>query len=268
VIALDTTHQINCQALYTINAVNGNSAIGFASINLAIRTIAVWLQNRYIIIILVVLILGHWAVIYHGVLITAEWSPTESACVITHISNDAVAAVYIYSMAFDALVLALNGYKLLKTGLALKGATGADATSKLGRLIFTDGLIYFIIAFLSNLIATVFMILNLNQLMNVMFSVPAAVISTIVASRAVRRLSNFVKQNSTPTETQISRFGNTNHGRHRDGHAPSVGLASLGPTGVNSVGEVHVKMDKFTHTDERPGSESPDRESAKWKSVV
>jgi hypothetical protein len=66
--------------------------------------------------------------------------------VITHISNGAAAAIYIYSMAFDAIVLALNAYKLMRTGLVLKRVTGTETGSKLGRLIFTDGLIYFIIA--------------------------------------------------------------------------------------------------------------------------
>jgi hypothetical protein len=64
-------------------------------------------------------------------------------------------------------------------------------------------------SFLSNFIATVFIVLNLNQIMNSMFTVPAGVISTvstslseyvplmrrttwqIVACRAVRRLTNF-----------------------------------------------------------------------------
>ena len=64
-------------------------------------------------------------------------------------------------------------------------------------------------SFLSNFIATVFMVLNLNQIMSIIFNVPAIVISTvstslsgcvpltspstwqIAACRAVRRLTNF-----------------------------------------------------------------------------
>ena len=64
-------------------------------------------------------------------------------------------------------------------------------------------------SFLSNFVATVFLLLNLNQVMGVIFNVPAAVIATvstslseyvplprrstcqIVACRAVRRLTNF-----------------------------------------------------------------------------
>jgi len=269
VVAVDITHPINCQALFIFIRLTVNAAIGFASINLAIRTMVIWLQNRYITIILLVLILGHWSIIFNGVLITAEWSPTESACVITHMYNVSTAAIYIYSMAFDAFVLALNVYKLLSTGLLLKKATGTDAASKIGRLVFTDGLIYFIIAFLANLLAVVFMLLDLNLFMDIMFRVPAVVISTIVASRAVRRLSKFGKHNFALPETPISRSGNTSHGRHGDGHGATIGLApGLRTTSVNGAGEVHVKVDKFTHTDGSLGGESPDIESGKSKLIV
>lgn len=46
-------------------------------------------------------------------------------------------------------------------------------------------------SFLSNLLATVFLTLNLNPVMSIIFDVPAAIVSTIVASRAVRRLTEF-----------------------------------------------------------------------------
>jgi hypothetical protein len=54
------------------------------------------------------------------------------------------------------------------------------------RDVLTDG-----VSFLANLIATVFMLLNLNAVMSIIFNVPAAVSSTIVASRAVRRLADY-----------------------------------------------------------------------------
>lgn len=75
--------------------------------------------------------------------------------------------------------------------------------------MFLDAGTYFFDSFLANLLATVFMLLNLNQIMSVIFNVPAAVFSTvcsffiplkywsltlymeIVACRAVRRLMNF-----------------------------------------------------------------------------
>lgn len=94
----------------------------------------------------------------------AAWVP-EQGCVITQTDNKLLAITFIYSMAFDFLVLMLTAYKLLNP-------TGGR--SRLVELIFNDGLIYFVIAsvflyltptithipeymrsFLANLIATV-----------------------------------------------------------------------------------------------------------------
>ncbi|EEB86675.1 hypothetical protein MPER_16286, partial [Moniliophthora perniciosa FA553] len=90
-------------------------------------------------------------------------------------------------MCFDLIVFLLNAYKLFLR----RGNTNAMGESRLGKMIFGDGLIYFFIAFLANLIATVFMLLRLNPIMSVIFNVPAVIASTICATRAVRRLNNF-----------------------------------------------------------------------------
>ena len=193
------SREIDCQALYIFNQVFGNAAIGFASINLSLRTIALWSQSLYIIIPLVAFILGHWSLLLHGLLISAAWTP--AGCAITKTDNTILAATFIYSMCLDFLVLCLNAYKLLYW---------MDGYSRLAKLVFCDGLIFFIVAlvyyplylglasgdlcitrFLANLLATTFMLLNLNVVMSIMFNVPAAIASTIVASRAVIRLTEF-----------------------------------------------------------------------------
>ncbi|KAG1730802.1 uncharacterized protein EDB91DRAFT_1239011 [Suillus paluster] len=175
-VALDTPIEINCQALYAFNQLAGNAAVGLASINLSLRTIAIWSQNTSIVILLVLIIIGHWSLILQGVLLTATWLP-DVGCAITYSNTTILAATFIYSMCFDFC-----------------GTNGAP--TRLVRMLFSDGLIYFFIAFVSNLIATTMMVLNLNAIMSVIFNVPAAIASTIVASRVVRRLTNF--QSSGP----------------------------------------------------------------------
>ncbi|KAI6029629.1 hypothetical protein PISMIDRAFT_95634 [Pisolithus microcarpus 441] len=179
-ISLDVTEPVNCQALYTFNQVCGNAAIGLASVNLSLRTIAVWSQNRVIVCLLVAVMLGQWSFLLHGILLEAKW--LNGACVIASTNNQILAISFIYTMAFDFLVLCLAGWKL---------AYPAGGRSKLVKLIFGDGLIYFVIAFLSNLIATTFMLLNLNAVMSIIANVPAAIACTIAACRVVRRLANF-----------------------------------------------------------------------------
>ncbi|KAF8843884.1 hypothetical protein BDN67DRAFT_896047 [Paxillus ammoniavirescens] len=179
-IALNVRDEVNCQALYTFNQVFGNASIGLASINLSLRTMAVWSQNRYIVGFLIIVILGHWSFLLHGILLEAAW--IDNTCVITYTNNQILAISFIYSMVFDFTVLSLTGWKL---------AFPASGRSRLIKLVFGDGLIYFVIAFLSNLLATIFMLLNLNAVMSIIANVPAAIASTIVACRAVRRLTNF-----------------------------------------------------------------------------
>ncbi|KAF9225732.1 hypothetical protein BS17DRAFT_699505 [Gyrodon lividus] len=186
-ISLDTPIKVNCQALYIFNQLAGDAAVGLASINLSLRTIAIWSQNKWIIGTIVLIVLGHWSLILQGVLLTATWIPGVG-CAIVESNTTILAATFIYSMCFDFVVLCLTAYRLAWT----QRRTGVSGRhSNLVRMIFSDGLVYFIIAFLANLLATIFMILDLNAVMSVLFNVPAAIASTIVASRAVRRLYNF-----------------------------------------------------------------------------
>ncbi|KII86860.1 hypothetical protein PLICRDRAFT_43536 [Plicaturopsis crispa FD-325 SS-3] len=230
--ALDATNEINCQALYTFNQLAGNAAQGLASINLSIRTMAIWSGNTYIKAGLIVIILGHWSLILQGVLLTATWVD-GTGCVIVKTNTTVLAATFIYSMAFDGIVLTLNTFKLAMTGTSARGGG-----SRLGRMIFADGLIFFLIAFLANTIATVFMVLNLNSVMSVMFNVPAVVASTIVASRVVRRLTNFTQQAEV-----YSKSGTVSDGAGRTG-------ATRSTTGAGARPGVHVQMETFHHKED------------------
>ncbi|EDR02612.1 uncharacterized protein LACBIDRAFT_308272 [Laccaria bicolor S238N-H82] len=271
IISVDTTSKVDCQTLYTFNQIAGDAAIGLASINLSIRTMAIWSQNKYIIGLLVLIILGHWSLILQGRSVaTKPLSCFENfpltgmqlkvtwvdgvGCVLTQTNNTILAAIFIYSMCFDLIVLLLNTYKLL----GIHDKANLFGRSRLARMIFEDGLIFFFIAFLANLCATVSMLLNLNQIMTVMFNVPAIVASSvrhnpahyinyqcehsiqIVACRAVRRLTNF-----TNSGLEVySSAGVTGMAATRD-------LASLhfkSDGGVKSG--VHVQMETFTHKED------------------
>ncbi|KIY46445.1 hypothetical protein FISHEDRAFT_66463 [Fistulina hepatica ATCC 64428] len=171
--------EIDCTALYTFNQASysqytGDAALGLASVNLSIRTIAVWSQNRIITVALVIAILGQWSLILQGGRMKAEYT-SDDGCAITSSNNTILAATYIYTMCLDFTVLALMTWKLLGPKLYAQGFP----LPKLSTLLFRDGLIYFIYAFLSNLVAAVFMMLNLNEVMSVIFNVPAAVGSSV-----------------------------------------------------------------------------------------
>lgn len=227
-IALNVITEVNCQGLYTFNQCFGNAAIGLASINLSLRTMAVWSQRWYIVIPLIAVILGHWSLLLHGVLLKAVFIPGKG-CVIVSTDSNVLAATFIYSMIFDFTVLSLTGWKLY---------FGSGSRSRLVTLIFQDGLIYFAMAFLANLIATVFMLLDLNPVMSIIANVPAAVASTIVACRAVRRLTQYTFQGP-------EMFGSQSTGLAFRSGAATFLRPKLSKVTTMPAEGVHVQMETF-----------------------
>ncbi|KEP52193.1 putative transmembrane protein [Rhizoctonia solani 123E] len=180
----NTKTEINCQAMYTLAQFLGNVSIGTASNLLMFRAIAIWSRNTWVVVPLVLVALGHWSILLHGIIaVRATWNATVGVCVVTGTSNIFLRLLYNYTMAFDLLVLILS-----VAGLT-RGGNGRE--SGLWSLLFKDGIAYFTVAFVGNLIAAIFAILHLNAAMDIMFTVPAAVFSAIVAMRCVRRLSDW-----------------------------------------------------------------------------
>ena len=119
---------------------------------------AVWSQAWYIVAPLVCVILGQWALLLNGmfslrgplvmaltegddegILLNAAWAPGQG-CAITKTRNTILAATFIYTMCFDFAVLVLTAAKL-----GVMNTSRRDR-SKIVKLIFEDGLIYFMVA--------------------------------------------------------------------------------------------------------------------------
>ena len=110
-------------------------------------------------------------------------------------------------MSFDLIVLVLTTIALMKS----------PNRSSLWQLLFGQGLIYFLVAFIFNTIPAIFLVLNLNStyffnfsqpfmnngapstlmytyivMVDTMFTMPAVVASSIVACRSFISLANFL----------------------------------------------------------------------------
>jgi len=179
---LNVSSPVNCQALYTWNQFGGNTSMGAASTLLMLRTVAVWNKKLYIIIPLGLISAGQWGILLHGVTtVKAFADPTTGACVVAQVQGLFLNLVYLWTMFTDLIVLILTLVGLLIT----------PGRSQLWRLLLGDGILYFLVAFLANTIPAVSLLLNLNPVMNLMFSIPAIALSTSVACRSFVRLSEF-----------------------------------------------------------------------------
>ncbi|QRV76416.1 hypothetical protein RhiJN_04431 [Ceratobasidium sp. AG-Ba] len=209
-VATSITYKVDCQALYIIIQIFGNIAIGAASGLLMLRAIAIWSRSKYIIGGLAVIALGHWTILFINIVtVRSRWEPALNTCVVVGTTNKLLRMVYTYTMGFDFIVLVVSTVGLMRSG----GRQGSD----LWKLLFHDGIVYFVVAFLGNTVASVFALLHLNPPMDIMFSVPAATFSCIVACRAVRRLSEWANQ-----EVYISQSRSGSAGRKPEVPRPGV----------------------------------------------
>ncbi|KAJ7598061.1 hypothetical protein C8J56DRAFT_883359 [Mycena floridula] len=171
VFILDVKNEINCQAAYTALQVIGNTALGVASINLSIRTMAVWSYHRYVVGTLIILILGHFGIILRSVFNSKSTWVDGAGCVTSQVQSTIFAAMYIYTMVLDLIILVLTAYKL---GYQENGRY----RTAISTLLFRDGLFYFVVAFVGNLIAVVFSLVNLNPIMALIADIPATTFAT------------------------------------------------------------------------------------------
>jgi len=248
-IALDTTKPINCHALYAWIQFSCDAAAGLASIIFSLRTIAIWSRNKWIITLLVMVILGQWTLILRSViLLEATYIPGQT-CDVANENTTISAATFLYSTCFNLLVFLLSAYKLN----SIRG-NEPSTSSRLAEVMFTDGLIYFVLAIAFNAVAVAFTLLNWNTFMSVIFSVPAVVMSTISASRIVRRLGDHsFTDPEVYTDSELPSRPNL---VLRSTAAPTRVLTRSGSTKVaRNVGPTNicVRMETVTHTDDLNG---------------
>jgi hypothetical protein len=207
-IALNTTTEIDCQGLYTFNQFFGSAAIGTASTLLMFRTIAIWNKNLFVTIPLILVAVGHWAVLMYSVTsVKATFLPEAKACVLLSTGaqnhNLTLNLLYLYTMFVDLAVLIISTIGLLLT----------PGRSSLWKLLFKDGIVFFLTAFICNALAASVLLLNLNPAMNLMFSIPAACLTAGAAARSYIRLSNWSNQEvyvhgtSQPARTATRKAG-------------------------------------------------------------
>jgi len=243
-VASNITSEVNCQALYTFNQFAGNTAIGTASTLLMFRTIAIWSKNIYIVVPLCILSMGQWGILLHGIVtVNSTWNEAAMTCMVNSAQPAWINAIYVYTMSFDLIVLILS-----TTGLLL-----SPGRSNLWQLLFKDGIVFFLIAFCANLFPAVFSLMNLNSVMNIICSVPAATCSTIVACRSFVRLSEF-----TNKDVYIHTSMPYNGTKAVIGHTKSAHRKNVEPLGV------HITMDTYARHDietDRMSSPTYDLES-------
>lgn len=187
---------IDCQCMNSIIIFTTNAAIGCSTTNFMIRTWLIWKTSYLLRISLVLFSLGHW-----GLLIlfpvAARSTTISGVCMIHFIKPTYISAVVIYSMLYDLVLLVLTIIGLLRM----------PSTSTLWKTLVKQGVIYFILNFVANLILLVLNRLNLNPIMNDIFALPAACICTIASNQVVLSLLRLLpnhESSDSPSSVKVA----------------------------------------------------------------
>jgi len=217
---------VNCQALYIFNSLTGNLAILAASTSLMIRTIALWERKKYVMFPLICLALVHWGILWRGMfIIDAAWDPTAKACVVVKLDSKFLQATFFCTMAVDFTILVL-------TTVALYRFSYSGVRSDLWNLLFRDGLVYWLVTFSFNAVPAVLNVLQLNNAMNVIATVPAATVASIAACRLVIRLQDFRNRDVCIGDDCIGGSSKDGPGR---GSRISAPVFRRSPAGVSQI---------------------------------
>ncbi|KAJ7499138.1 hypothetical protein FB451DRAFT_1016392 [Mycena latifolia] len=136
-----------CHALFTFNSWAGNMAILCASTSLMLRTIALWERKKSVVIPLGLLSAAHWILLYRTMFVVkAVWDHDLHTCVVASTKSSLLNITFFFTMGFDFVILTM-------TAVALMGRH--SARTDLWKLLFTDGLVYFVVTFSMNCVPAV-----------------------------------------------------------------------------------------------------------------
>jgi hypothetical protein len=155
-------------------------ATGSASTLLMLRTIAVWDRAPLVTAPLVIASLGQWGMLLRSSLtVRSRWGDPSGPCLVSADFPRVIEGSYLYSELSTrnffltlllwgqnkALKLMLNiamSFDLVVLVLTTIGLVRSPSRSSLWQLLFRQGVIYFLVAFVANTVSVVFVLLNLN----------------------------------------------------------------------------------------------------------
>jgi len=167
-----------------------------ASLLIVLRIIVIWDKNK----VVTAIALGVWAVdivfIVQGIVrIHHHWLPEFNACV----------ALNPQSSKLNIISILLTDISLLTTmlvGLSRLRGHRAD-TFGLGRLLWKQGVIWLFLATVAEVTPGVFISLNLNEPLDLMFQIPALITMSIAATRMHRSLTDYVTGSTNNVQVDL-----------------------------------------------------------------
>ncbi|KAH9036284.1 hypothetical protein EDB84DRAFT_1483201 [Lactarius hengduanensis] len=162
-VGFDSANRIDCQAYAILVFIFSHLSFAFASALIVLRIAAIWGLNKIAISIASAAWLANTGSQIHSIAVVhATWS--ESICEITNTHETKTNILVTFITDLVLLALMLTGLLRWKNSHQRGGVWW---------ILYTQGFAWMIIVVVAEVPATVFIILNRNDPMNLMFQVPA-----------------------------------------------------------------------------------------------
>jgi len=163
-------------------------------------SIAIWEKNKVVSAIA----LGVWGInivsIIQGIVrIRHEWAPEQETCVVLNPLGSKLNIIFMLVTDISLLITMLVGLFRL--------CGRRDDTFCLGRFLWKQGVIWLFLATVAEVTPVVFISLNLNAPLDIMFQVPALIIMSIAATRMHRSLADYVSESSNTVKINLKYGG-------------------------------------------------------------
>jgi len=183
-VTLVITTPINCKVLTILQFAFAFMTFSLSSLLIVLRVIAIWNKNKFVVAFAVAVWLSNASCLIYGTTqISAEWVPSEITCGTPNTQSNKLAITAMPVTDIALLLIMLIGLLRLRH----RGGGRFD----LGRLLWKQGVIYLFVATIAEITPAVFVFLNLNDALDVMFLMPSVITMSIAATRMYRSLADF-----------------------------------------------------------------------------
>ncbi|KAI0275787.1 hypothetical protein BGY98DRAFT_37119 [Russula aff. rugulosa BPL654] len=188
-VGLNVTVPMNCQALITLQVATGYAGLVCASLLVIFRICAIWNKNKSAVAIAVIAWVTNVLVTIYGVArLRAMWIPAFQTCAVRN--SEEIKPALITTLITDIILLVTMLVGLFRLFIDNNCAFGV------GRLLWKQAIIWLLISTVAGAPPTVFIFLNLNGPLNVMFQLPLSITNTIAATRIYRSLADYTFESS------------------------------------------------------------------------
>jgi len=200
-VGLDATRPMNCQVWVTFTFI---FYVGLATsiLLIVLRIIAIWDKSKVVIALAAITWGVYLAFFIQAVFeLHSTWSPQTGGCTPPTMERDKVPVTVMVCIDVALVVAMFIGL------LRLRGRVGG--LFGLVRLLWKQGVIWFLFATGAGITTVVFIWLDLNPIFNIMFAMPGLIIFAITATRMYTSLVDFASATDIVVESNLERRNRT-----------------------------------------------------------